>query len=37
MQEIHYCLATENHGLKRTVMKLLIHQWADVMGQNYVS
>ena len=28
MQEIHYCFATENHGLKRTLTKILMYQWA---------
>ena len=26
-----------NHGLKRTVTKILIYQWAARMGQKYVS
>ena len=37
MQEIRYCLATEDHSLKRTATKILMYQWAPMIGQKYAS
>ena len=36
-RKIHYCLVMNNHGLKRTVTKILMYQWVARWGRNMSS